>query len=204
MENTSNLAGGTVWSSEAYADVVAVCREHHLKLHLDGARIWNAMVAKKETPLQYGQTFDSISVCLSKSLGCPVGSALTGNKAYIKKARRIRKVFGGGMRQAGFIAAAGIYALDHHIDRLQIDHAHALLLAEALAGKSFVKNILPVETNIVIFELNEVLTAPAFVASLKEQGILGYAIAPQRVRLVTHLDISTKMIEQTIDTFNKL
>lgn len=204
LENTSNRGGGSCYDFNDILEIRKVCDQKGLALHLDGARIWNAMVAKKETPLQYGQTFDSISVCLSKSLGCPVGSVLTGNKAFIKKARRIRKVFGGGMRQAGFIAAAGIYALDHHIDRLQIDHAHALLLAEALAGKSFVKNILPVETNIVIFELNEGLTAPAFVASLKEQGILGYAIAPQRVRLVTHLDISTKMIEQTIDTFNKL
>lgn len=204
LENTCNRGGGSCYNFLDIEDIKTVCSGQGLALHLDGARIWNAMVAKKETPLQYGQTFDSISVCLSKSLGCPVGSVLVGKKDFIKKARRIRKVFGGGMRQAGFIAAAGIYALDHHIDRLQTDHAHALLLAEALAGKSFVKFILPVETNIVIFELEEGLTAPAFVTSLKEQGILGYAIAPQRVRLVTHLDISPLMIEQTIDTFNKL
>lgn len=204
LENTSNRGGGSCYDFNDIIEIRNVCDQKGLALHLDGARIWNAMVAKKETPLQYGQTFDSISVCLSKSLGCPVGSVLAGKKEFIKKARRIRKVFGGGMRQAGFIAAAGIYALDHHIDRLQIDHTHALLLAEALAGKSFVKTILPVETNIVIFELNEGLTAPALVATLKEQGILGYAIAPQRVRLVTHLDISATMIEQTIDTFNKL
>lgn len=204
LENTSNRGGGSCYDFNDIIEIRNVCNQKGLALHLDGARIWNAMVAKKETPLQYGQTFDSISVCLSKSLGCPVGSVLTGKKEFIKKARRIRKVFGGGMRQAGFIAAAGIYALDHHIDRLQIDHAHALLLAEALAEKSFVKTILPVETNIVIFELNEGLSAPALVASLKEQGVLAYAIAPQRVRLVTHLDINATMIEQTIDTFNKL
>lgn len=204
LENTSNRGGGSCYNFNDFIDIKKVCDQKGLALHLDGARIWNAMVAKKETPSQYGQTFDSISVCLSKSLGCPVGSVLAGKKDFIKKARRIRKVFGGGMRQAGFIAAAGIYALDHHIDRLQIDHAHALLLAEALAGKSFVKTILPVETNIVIFELNEDLSAPALVASLKERGILGYAIAPKRVRLVTHLDINADMIEQTIDTFNKL
>lgn len=204
LENTSNRGGGSCYDFKEIEEIQKVCKEKGLALHLDGARIWNAMVAKKESPLQYGQTFDSISVCLSKSLGCPVGSVLIGNKDFIKKARRIRKVFGGGMRQAGFIASAGVYALDHHIDRLQNDHAHALLLAEALAGRSFVKAILPVETNIVIFELKEGLTASALVASLKEQGILGYAIAPQRVRLVTHLDISATMIEQTIDTFNKL
>jgi threonine aldolase len=204
LENTCNRGGGSCYNFQDIEEIKTVCKEHGLALHLDGARIWNAMIAKNETPLQYGQTFDSISVCLSKSLGCPVGSVLVGKKDFIKKARRIRKVFGGGMRQAGFIAAAGIYALDHHIDRLQTDHAHALLLAEALANKSFVKFILPVETNIIIFELEEGLTAPAFVASLKEQGILGYAIAPQRVRLVTHLDISPLMIEQTIDTINKL
>lgn len=204
LENTCNRGGGSCYNFQDIEDIKTVCSEQGLALHLDGARIWNAMVAKNERPQQYGQTFDSISVCLSKSLGCPVGSVLVGKKDFIKKARRIRKVFGGGMRQAGFIAAAGIYALDHHIDRLQTDHAHALLLAEALAGKSFVKFILPVETNIVIFELEESLTAPSFVASLKEQGILGYAIAPQRVRLVTHLDISPLMIEQTIDTFNKI
>lgn len=204
LENTSNRGGGSCYDFNDIIEIRNVCNQKGLALHLDGARIWNAMVAKKETPLQYGETFDSISVCLSKSLGCPVGSVLTGKKEFIKKARRIRKVFGGGMRQAGFIAAAGIYALDHHIDRLQIDHAHALLLAEALAEKSFVKTILPVETNIVIFELNEGLSAPALVASLKEQGVLAYAIAPQRVRLVTHLDINATMIEQTIDTFNKL
>lgn len=204
LENTSNRGGGSCYDFNDIIEIRNVCNQKGLALHLDGARIWNAMVAKKETPLQYGETFDSISVCLSKSLGCPVGSVLTGKKEFIKKARRIRKVFGGGMRQAGFIAAAGIYALDHHIDRLQIDHAHALLLAEALAEKSFVKTILPVETNIVIFELNEGLSAPALVASLKEQGVLAYAITSQRVRLVTHLDINATMIEQTIDTFNKL
>jgi threonine aldolase len=204
LENTCNRGGGSCYNFKDIEEVKNVCTQQGLALHLDGARIWNAMVAKSETPMQYGQTFDSISVCLSKSLGCPVGSVLVGQKDFIKKARRIRKVFGGGMRQAGFIAAAGIYALDHHIDRLQTDHAHALLLAEALAAKSFVKFILPVETNIIIFELKDGITAPGFVASIKEKGILGYAIAPQRVRLVTHLDISPTMIEQTIDTFNKL
>ena len=203
LENTSNRGGGSCYSFHEIEKIRKVCDDKGLAFHLDGARLWNAMVAKNETPQQYGHLFDSISVCFSKSLGCPVGSVLVGTKSFIKKARRIRKVFGGGMRQAGFLAAAGIYALDHHIDRLATDHAHALLLAEALGQKSFVKTVLPVETNIVIFELQDEMTAPDWVARLKEHQILGYAIAPNRVRLVTHLDISPAMIERTIEIINQ-
>jgi threonine aldolase len=137
-------------------------------------------------------------------LGCPVGSLLLGTKPFIKKARRIRKVFGGGMRQAGFLAAAGLHALDHHINRLEQDHRHAKLLAECIEKKSFVKMLLPVETNIIIFELQDGQSAPALVATLKEKGILGYAISPMRVRLVTHLDINESAIQKTIDLFNAL
>jgi threonine aldolase len=204
LENTSNRGGGSCYNFEDIKEIKKVCVENGLAFHLDGARLWNAMVAKNETPLQYGQAFDSISICLSKSLGCPVGSLLVGSEAFIKKARRIRKVFGGGMRQAGFLAAAGIYALDNNINRLSIDHKHAALLAEAIAKKSFVKEVLPVETNIVIFELNENITAPQLVEQLKSHDILGYAIAPNRVRLVTHLDVTESMISKTIDTFAKL
>jgi threonine aldolase len=161
-------------------------------------------VAKQEDYQRYGTTFDSISVCLSKSLGCPVGSLLLGNRSFIKKARRIRKVFGGGMRQAGSLAAAGIYALDHHIARLRQDHLHAQLLADCISKKSFVKMLLPVETNILIFELQPGQSAPALVATLKEKGILAYAISPVRIRLVTHLDISESAIHQTIEIFNSL
>jgi threonine aldolase len=204
LENTSNRGGGSCYNFEDIKEIKKVCVENGLAFHLDGARLWNAMVAKNETPLQYGQAFDSISICLSKSLGCPVGSLLVGSEAFIKKARRIRKVFGGGMRQAGFLAAAGIFALDNNINRLSIDHKHAALLAEAIAKKSFVKEVLPVETNIVIFELNENITAPQLVEQLKSHDILGYAIAPNRVRLVTHLDVTESMISKTIDTFAKL
>ncbi len=204
LENTANRGGGSCYDLKEIASIRTVCDEHGLKLHLDGARVWNAIVAKKEDPLDYARLFHSASVCLSKSLGCPVGSVLLGDAAFIKKARRIRKVFGGGMRQAGFMAAAGIYALTHHIDRLTEDHLHAQLLAEEIEKKSFVKFILPVETNILIFELNEGISAPDLVAELKKQGILGYAIAPNRVRLVTHLDISRDMIESTLKTFRSL
>ncbi|HAL96062.1 MAG TPA: threonine aldolase [Chitinophagaceae bacterium] len=204
LENTSNRGGGSCYDFAAIEAIRKTCTQHKLALHLDGARVWNAMIAKNESPLQYGQTFDSISVCLSKSLGCPVGSVLIGNKDFIKKARRIRKVFGGGMRQAGFMAAAGVYAMDHHIERLKIDHDHAAALALAFQEKPFVKMVLPVETNIVIFELKDHLPARDLVVQLKENNILAYAIAPNRVRLVTHLDISSDMIDRTIEVVKKM
>jgi threonine aldolase len=204
LENTSNRGGGCCYEFNDIVAIKSICQEKGLALHLDGARVWNAIVAKNEDYLRYGSTFDSISVCLSKSLGCPVGSILLGNKPFIKKARRIRKVFGGGMRQAGSLAAAGIYALDHHIERLEQDHVHAKELSACIAKKPFVKLLLPVETNIIIFELQEGLSAPAMVAALKEKGILGYAISPVRIRLVTHLDISENDIHKTIEVFNTL
>ncbi|HEY0057970.1 MAG TPA: beta-eliminating lyase-related protein, partial [Flavisolibacter sp.] len=143
-------------------------------------------------------------ICLSKSLGCPVGSVLIGSAPFIHKARRIRKALGGGMRQAGFIAAAGVYALNNNISRLEEDHRHARELASALRDKSFVSSVLPVETNIIIFEVRPPLTSPALVAKLKDEGILAYAISPTQVRLVLHLDISESMVHQTMEVFNRL
>lgn len=204
LENTSNRGGGSCYDFEEIKKIQHVCKANELVFHLDGARLWNALVAKKQTPLQYGQVFDSISVCLSKSLGCPVGSLLLGKKELIKKARRVRKVFGGGMRQAGFLAAAGIYALNNNIERLEEDHQHAKQIAASLVTSKYVNHILPVETNIIIFETTESITAPELVARLKEKEILGYAIAPNRVRLVLHLDITPQMVEHTIDTFKLL
>ncbi|OQY93189.1 MAG: threonine aldolase [Sphingobacteriales bacterium UTBCD1] len=204
LENTSNRGGGSCYDFEEIKQICKVCRNNNLKFHLDGARLFNALVEKKEKPRQYGELFDSISVCLSKSLGCPVGSVLLGKKDFIKKARRVRKVFGGGMRQAGFLAAAGIFALKNNINRLSEDHAHARMISESITKKSFVKKVLPVETNIIIFELSDSLSAPALVAKLKEHDILGYAISPNRVRLVVHLDISKEMVEKTVNTFKTL
>lgn len=204
LENTSNRGGGSCYDFNEIKKIQALCHEKKLAFHLDGARLWNAMIAKKETAKQYGEAFDSISVCLSKSLGCPVGSLLIGTKDLIKKARRIRKVFGGGMRQAGFLAAAGIYALQNNIERLAEDHQHAQKIAASIAEKDFVKLMLPVETNIIIFELNDQLSAPELVSKLKEKNVLGYAITPKRVRLVVHLDISSKMTEKTIAVFDQL
>ncbi len=204
LENTSNRGGGSCYDFEEIKKIKLVCTENNLAFHLDGARIWNALVAKKETPKQYGEVFDSISICLSKSLGCPVGSLLLGKKDLIKKARRVRKAFGGGMRQAGFLAAAGVYALEHHIERLAEDHAHAKEIAATIAKKGFTKFVLPVETNIIIFELNDSISAPELVAKLKEHNILGYAISTNRIRLVLHLDISKAMTKTTIQVFNQL
>lgn len=204
LENTSNRGGGSCYDFAEIQQIRTVCNKNQLALHLDGARLWNALIAKNESALQYGQVFDSISVCLSKSLGCPVGSLLVGNSSFIKKARRIRKVFGGGMRQAGYLAAAGIYALDNHLERLRTDHIHATVLESTLLTLPFVKTVLPVETNIVIFELQDELPAPALVSSMKEKSILAYAIAPNRVRLVTHLDITPAMIDKTVEELKRL
>lgn len=204
IENTSNRGGGSCYDFEEIKKIRKICDDHQLKYHLDGARLFNALVAKNETPEQYGKIFDSISICFSKSLGCPVGSVLIGKKDFIKKARRVRKVFGGGMRQAGFLAAAAIYALENHVDRLKEDHLHAAQIGEAIAKKSFVKFVLPVETNIIIFELDDSITAADLVSKLKNGNILGYAIAPNRVRLVVHLDISPAMVERTIKVFQDL
>jgi threonine aldolase len=147
LENTSNRGGGSCYDMEEMKKIRKVCDENNLQLHLDGARLFNALVAKNESPKEYGNIFHTISICLSKSLGAPVGSVLLGTSAFIKKARRIRKVFGGGMRQAGFIAAAGIYALEHHVERLKEDHQHAALIAKALSAKNEVAEVLPIETN---------------------------------------------------------
>lgn len=204
LENTSNRGGGSCYNFEEIKKIRSVCKENNLKFHLDGARLVNALVAKKETPEQYGKSFDSISICLSKSLGCPVGSLLIGNTSFIKKARRVRKVFGGGMRQAGFLAAAGIYALQNNIERLEEDHTHAKQIAAVIATKNFVKQVLPVETNIIIFELKDGLSAPELVSKLKEQNILTYAITPDRVRFVLHLDITKEKVSKTIEILSTL
>ena len=204
IENTSNRGGGSCYDFEEIKQIQKVCRENNLKFHLDGARLFNALVEKNETPKQYGEVFDSISICISKGLGCPVGSLLIGKKDFIKKARRLRKVFGGGMRQAGFLAAAGIYALKNQVNRLKEDHQHARQLATSLEQKNFVKMVLPVETNIIIFELNDSITAPALVGKLKEENILGYAISAKRVRLVLHLDVTKEMVDRTIEVIEKL
>ena len=204
LENTSNRGGGSCYDLSAIEEIQAVCRKQKLNLHLDGARLFNAIVRNKESPLQYGKLFDSISICLSKGLGCPVGSLLLGNNDFIERARRIRKVFGGGMRQGGFLAAAGIFALHNNIERLKEDHEHASQIAKPIAAKQFVRNVLPVETNIIIFEAKKDGTAPALVSTFREKGILSYAITPNRVRFVLHSDITADMVDKAIKIISTL
>lgn len=204
LENTVNRGGGSCYEFSTFEAIKKITDQHKLALHLDGARIFNALVHKKEVPSEYGKVFDSISICLSKGLGAPVGSVLVGSKDFIKKARRWRKVFGGGMRQAGFLAAAGIYALDHHIDRLRIDHENAILLKDALVKKDFVQEVLEVETNIVIANLQGKFTPTSLVKHLSENGILAYAISPNQIRFVLHLDITESQLAKTIEIINKI
>ncbi len=204
VENTTNFGGGACYN---YKDIIAikeVCQQHNLKLHLDGARLFNALIAKEERPKQYGEIFDSISICLSKGLGTPVGSLLLGKQDFIKKARRVRKVFGGGMRQAGFLAAAGIYALQNNIDRLAYDHFAAKEIAKALIEKDFIGKIMPVETNIIIFEVIDSYTPKELCERLKQEDILCLAISPTQVRMVTHLDITKEMLKKMIKVIEAL
>jgi threonine aldolase len=204
LENTANRGGGSCYDFNDIQAIKEVCLEQNLKLHLDGARLFNALVAKNETPAQYGQVFDTISICLSKGLGTPVGSVLIGPADFIRKARRIRKVFGGGMRQAGFMAAAGIYALNHHVNRLAEDHSAAQTLAAALQQKDFTGEILPVETNIVIFEVKGRFTASALAARFREAGIAVIAISPTQIRMVVHLDIRPEDLARTLEVIQSL
>lgn len=204
LENTANRGGGSCYEIEEIRKIRKVCDENGLVLHLDGARLFHAIVEKKQSPLEYGQLFHSISICLSKGLGAPVGSLLLGNREFIKKARRIRKVLGGGMRQAGYLAAAGIYALKNNVERLTQDHHHAKQIVEALGKKDFISDIIPPETNIIIFAVKQPLTPVRFVEKFREFGILCLPISPVQVRLVTHLDVTPAMVEKTIDVINQL
>ncbi|WP_089900861.1 threonine aldolase family protein [Chitinophaga arvensicola] len=199
LENTSNRGGGCCYDWEEMVKIGDVCKQHGLALHLDGARLFNALVATGQDPKTYGQLFDSISVCLNKGMGCPMGSVLLGSEDFIKNARRIRKKFGGGLRQAGYMAATGIYAMENNIARLAEDHLHAKQIAQALLEKSFVGHMLPVETNILIFEVTGDWTPQLFADYLKKQGILVIAISPTQVRIVTHLDNTPEMIAQTCE-----
>jgi threonine aldolase len=199
LENTSNRGGGSCYDFAEIRNIRSVCDLNNLQLHLDGARLFNALVQKKETTEQYGDIFDTISICLNKGLGCPMGSILLGSRNFILQARRVRKVLGGGLRQAGYMAAAGIYALENNIGRLQQDHEHALAITDALIRKSFIGHILPVETNIIIFDVIHHHTPKTLVEILHQHNILAMPISATRVRMVTHLDITPEMVQKTID-----
>ncbi len=205
IENTTNKGGGACWDFEELKRIKQVCVRHGLGYHLDGARLWNAMVAKSETSKQYGALFDTISVCLSKGLGCPVGSVLVGSENDIQKALRIRKILGGGMRQAGFLAAAASYALDHQVERLSKDHQKAKEIGEELKSLSFIKKVEPIETNIIIFEIDEVqLSVEQFVENLKQNNIQIIGMGQGKLRIVTHMDYTDAMHDVFLSILRKL
>ena len=195
IENTTNKGGGACWEFSELEKINKIAGENNVAFHLDGARLFNALVAKNETPEQYGQLFDTISICLSKGLGAPVGSLLLGSKAHIAKALRIRKLLGGAMRQVGFLAAAGIYALDNHVERLTEDHQRAVEIGEVLKAVSYVTKIEPIETNIIIFYVDEKIGANTFIQKMKEKNILLTPMGEGRIRIVTHLDYTLNMHE---------
>jgi threonine aldolase len=198
LENTVNRAGGSYYNFNEIKEIQSLCRQKKLGFHLDGARIFNALTETSESPEDYGKQFDSISVCLSKGLGAPVGSLLLGSKDFIKEARRVRKRFGGGMRQAGFLAAAGLYALQHNIPKLKEDHIKARQLYNALDKKSYISKMFFAYTNIVLFELGDAIKGAGFAARLKEKGILVSSFSGQTIRMVTHLDVAESEIQQVI------
>lgn len=205
IENTTNKGGGACWDFEELKKIGAICAENNLAYHLDGARLWNALATKGESPEQYGKLFDSISVCLSKGLGCPVGSMLLGSKDLIERAIRVRKILGGGMRQAGYLAAAGIYALDNHRDRLIEDHQKAKEIGQTLNALDFVKTVEPIETNIIIFELDESKMEEAtFEAKLAKKKISIIGMGQGKLRMVTHLDYTDEMHAYTLKVLSEL
>ncbi|RRB18248.1 threonine aldolase family protein [Larkinella knui] len=195
LENTVNKGGGSYYTIPEIAAIRQVCDDHGLRLHLDGARLFNALIETGESPEAYGTLFDSISICLSKGLGCPVGSLLLGKADFIKQARRYRKLMGGGWRQAGYLAAAGIYALDHHVNRLKLDHARARKIGQMLEHLPEVEEIYPIDTNIVIFRLNQNILAADYVDQLARKGILAVPFGRHLVRFVTHLDFTDEHLE---------
>jgi len=196
LENTMNKGGGSIYALEEIKEIRKVCDEKHLSLHLDGARLFNGLVESGDKPISYGQLFDTISICFSKGLGAPVGSVLLGSREKIKEARRVRKALGGAMRQAGYLAAACMYALDHHIERLKEDHQRARDIGIMLESLPFVTSVLPVDTNIVIAQLHEDYSEQWFLEELKSLGVLAVAFGSRLVRFVTHLDFSDDQLNQ--------
>lgn len=204
IENTTNKGGGACYDLEELQKIKQVCVDNNLKYHLDGARLWNALVAKKQHPKQYGVLFDTISVCFSKGLGAPIGSVLISDAETMHKALRIRKIFGGNMRQSGYLAAAGIYALQNNINRLADDHKRALELGDTLQQLSWVESVAPTETNIVIFEVKKPLTEKQVIDTLKSKGILISSMGQGKLRMVTHLDYKQVLHEYVLENLGKV
>lgn len=203
LENTCNKGGGSYYMLDEIRPISKLCWHEGLALHLDGARIFNALVETGETPQAVGEQFDSISLCLSKGLGAPVGSLLIGGSNFIKQARRIRKVMGGGMRQAGYLAAAGIYALDHQVERLKEDNERARTIGGVLEKLPYVSEVRPVQTNILIFDVKPPYTAASFLEKLVDKGIKASPFGPQTLRFVTHLDFTDEMMDKVIEVLKE-
>ena len=204
IENTTNKGGGACYDIEELQKIKQVCVENNLKYHLDGARLWNALIAKKQHPKQFGSLFDTISVCFSKGLGAPVGSVLVADAATIKRAIRIRKIFGGNMRQSGYLAAAGIYALQNNINRLEDDHRRAKELGKKLVECSWVLSVAPVETNIIVFSVQSHIEDNLVIEKLKQKGIAISLLAKGSLRMVTHLDYKEVMHTYVLETLEKM
>lgn len=204
IENTCNKGGGTIYTLQEMAEISYFCKKENLRLHLDGARIFNALVETRDQPKEVGELFDSVSICLSKGLGAPVGSLLLGDHNFIKKARKFRKVLGGGMRQAGYLAAAGIYALDHHVERLKQDNNRARRVGKVLAALPYVESIRPVQSNILIFDLKSPLNPDKFLQTLSEKGIMAVPFGPKTIRFTFHLDLEEKDIKKLIRVLKKI
>lgn len=204
LENTMNKGGGSVYDMDEISRISKVCHQNKLRLHLDGARLFNALVKTGQNPKQYGKLFDTISICFSKGLGAPVGSVLLGSEEMMKEAKRVRKVFGGGMRQAGYLAAACIHALDHHVDRLKEDHERAEKIESILLGVSFITEVIPVETNIVIARLDKSQSEQWFLEELKKQGVHAVGFGKGLVRFVTHLDFGDEDLDQFEQAIRKI
>lgn len=203
VENTTNKGGGACYELDELRKIKQVCVENNLKFHLDGARLWNALIAKKQHPKQFGELFDTISVCLSKGLGAPIGSVLLGTKADMKRALRIRKIFGGGMRQAGYLAAAGLYALQNNITRLEEDHKRAKELGDVLSRLDWVGKVEPIETNILIFSLRAGLDEKWVIEKLRQKNIAISSMGQGKLRIVTHMDYKQVMHDYVLDVLQK-
>ncbi len=194
IENTVNRGGGKIFPLKAIREIAGLCREKNIHLHMDGSRLFNAMVATGDKGTDFGKELDTISICLSKGLGCPVGAVLTGKDVYLSKARRIRKVFGGGLRQAGILAAAGLYALDHHLERLAEDHHLARILYDAAMQCKYIESIMEPETNILIFKLKSEINDESYINYLASKGVKAFTIGGNQVRFVTHLNVSSDSV----------
>ena len=204
VENTANRGGGSCWDFQELVKIKQLCVEHNLGFHLDGARIWNALVESPAKPHDYGNLFDTISVCLSKGLGCPIGSVLIGSEEIMQNAMRIRKILGGGMRQVGYLGAAGLYALDNHIQRLKDDHRRAKEIGSILSSLEYIDAVQPVETNIIIFTLKEPQNEKLFLQTLKSEGVILSGMGSGKLRIVTHLNYTEEMHGELLEILKSL